>query len=639
MKKLYVFYLLLLTTGIILTSRLFYLQLYSREYIFHAINTSIKNEIIIPNRGYIFDRNKNLLVFNQPIYELTITPNKIEDSFDRAGFIELTGIDENTFLEKLEKAKAYASYLPSSFLTYIERDDFARIQEKLHKYKGFEWVRRSLRDYKVKNSAKLFGYIGEVSPKQLKIESDYYKPGDFVGVSGVEKSYEKALRGEKGVKHMLVDHKGRITGHYREGKEDKKAKSGSDIYLTIDWPLQEYAEKLMYKKKGSIIAIDPRTGEILALVSTPTVDPHLFAGKERSKEISRLYKDAINQPLFNRATDGIYPPGSPFKILTELAALQMGAVDVSTHFVCQHGFSYGNKKMKCHCGIYGRPKNLETAIAFSCNSYFAQAYIKSLGKQSGASGINLDEWSEIIKSFGLGEFLNNDLATGQKGRIPSGHYYDKRYGTKRWNALTTLSNSIGQGEISATPLQLANVMAALANRGFFYTPHIVKSIGGLPIKDPQYTQPKYTKVQTQYFEPVIRGMEKVFLSGTASRFQVPGISMAGKTGTAENFTRINNKRISLPDHSIFTLFAPVEKPQIAIAVMIENGSWGSTWAGPIASLVAEKFIANEVKRKGLEDRMMNNGLQRIYDYIAILRHSEKKSKINEQAQKDPIGIP
>jgi len=623
-KKLHVFYLLLLATGIILTSRLFYLQLYSREYVFHAVNTSIKNEIIIPNRGYIFDRNKNLLVFNQPVYELTITPNKIENSFDRAGFIQLTGIDENTFLEKLEKAKAYAPYLPSSFLTYIDRDDFARIQEKLHRYKGFEWVRRSLRDYKVKSSAKLFGYIGEVSPKQLKIESDYYEPGDFVGISGVEKSYEKVLRGEKGVNHMLVDHKGRVTGPYREGKEDKKAKSGSDIYLTIDWSLQEYAEKLMYKKKGSVVAIDPKTGEILALVSTPVLDPHLLAGKDRSKEISRLYKDTINRPLFNRATDGLYPPGSPFKILTELAALQMGTVDVSANFVCQHGFSYGNKKMKCHCGIYGRPKDLETAVERSCNSYFAQVYIQALGKNSGISARNLDQWSEIIQSFGLGRFLNNDLDTGQKGRIPSGHYYDKQYGAKRWNALTTLSNSIGQGEISTTPLQLANVMAAVANKGFFYTPHIVKTIGGLPIKDARYTKPKYTKVEARYFESVIRGMEKVFLPrGTASEFQVPGIRMAGKTGTSENFIRVKNKRISLPDHSIFTLFAPVENSQIAIAVMIENGSWGSKWAGPIASLVAEKYIASEVKRKSLEGRMMNNGLQRIYDYITT-RHSEKK---------------
>lgn len=640
MKKLYAFYLLLLITGISISSRLFYLQLYSKKYIFNAIVSSTKDEIIIPNRGYIYDRNKNLLVSNQPIYELTVTPNEIEKSFDKEGFIELVGIDEHTFAKKLQKAKNYAPYKPSNFLSYVDRDDFFRIQEKLHKYKGFGWVKRSLRDYKVNSSAKLFGYIGEISPRQLKMESDYYESGDFVGISGVEKSYEKVLRGEKGVKHRWIDHKGRIIEALVErGEEDKKAKSGEDIYLTIDWPLQEYTESLMYQKKGGIVAIEPKSGEILTLVSTPLINPNLFVGKERSGEIARLNKDRINKPLFNRATDGLYPPGSPFKILTELAALQMKAVSVETHFGCQNGFRYGNKKMKCHCGIYGRPKNLETAIAFSCNSYFAQAYIKAIGKYKEGSAKGLNEWNKIIRSFGLGQFLNNDLATGQKGRIPNAPYYDKQYGVKRWNALTTLSNSIGQGEISTTPLQLANMTAAIANKGFFYTPHIVKAIGNSPIKNPQYTQAKYTKVESRYFDPVIKGMQDVFLLGTASKLQTPDITMAGKTGTAENFIKVNDKKIQLKDHSIFILFAPVEDPKIAIAVMIENGGWGTQWAAPIASLMAEKYIAKEVKRKALEHQMMNNGLGAMYNYITNLKHSGKKSEIHEQTKKDATRTP
>ncbi|XCI75761.1 MAG: penicillin-binding protein 2 [Flavobacteriales bacterium] len=614
MKRLFVFYSILIFVGAALVTRLAYIQLLSQKYIFSAFNISIKQEIIIPERGYIFDRNDKLLVYNQPIYELTVIPIYVDENLDVEGFCQVIGIDRDTFDENLAKAHAYSKYLPSVFLSYISKEKFALIQEKPHRYKGFDVVKRSLRDYKVQSAANILGYIGEIGPEQIKKESDYYQIGDFAGWAGVEKSYEKVLRGEKGIKYWMRDRKGRIIDAYNNGKNDVKVVRGDDIYLTIDWELQNYAERLMYKKKGGVVTIDPKNGEILTLVSSPILDPNLFVGKDRSKAIFKLLEDTINNPLFDRTTQGLYPPGSPFKVLTELAGLQMGVVDTSTSFTCQHGFRYGTRKINCHCSTYGRPIGIETAVALSCNNYFAQVYKRMIEKYPKDPAKSLDEWNEIIKSFGLGDYLDNDLATGYKGRIPSGTYYNKKYGPKRWNALTIISNSIGQGEVDITPIQLANMTAAIANRGFFYTPHIVKTIS-----DPKYTRAKYTKVAPSYFEPVIRGMEKVFLIGTGRSSKAPNISMAGKTGTAQNFAKINGKTVALADHSIFVLFAPVEDPQIAIAVMIENGGFGARWAGPIASLIAEKHITKTVQRTKLQQRMMTSGLQGVYDHITRLK--------------------
>lgn len=624
----HVFYGILILVGVILIIRLAYIQLFSKKYILSAFNISIKQKIITPERGYIFDRNGKLLVYNQPIYELMVTPMYVDEYFDVETFCQLIGIDKETFAKKMAKIEAYSKYLPSTFLSYIPKEKFALIQEKLYRYKGFDVVKRSLRAYNVQSMANILGYIGEVGAKQIKKEPNYYQMGDFAGWTGVEKSYEKVLRGEKGIKYWIRDRKGRVIGPYNNRKSDVKAICGKDISLTIDWELQDYAERLMYKKKGSIVAIDPKNGEILALVSSPLLDPNLFIGEDRSKEIMRLLKDTIDNPLFDRATQGLYPPASPFKILTEVAGLQMGVVDTSTTFICQHGFRYGQKKIKCHCGIYGRPMGIEMAVALSCNNYFAQVYKRIIEKYPKNPIKSVDEWSEIIRSFGLGKYLDNDLATGYKGRVPTANFYNKKY-PKGWNALTIISNSIGQGEVDITPIQLANMTAAIANRGFFYTPHIVKAINHRSISDPHYTQPKYTKVVSKHFEPVIRGMEKVFLIGTGRGFKAPNISMAGKTGTAQNFTKVNGKATALENHSIFTLFAPVENPQVAIAVIIENAGLGAHWAGPIASLIAEKHITKIVQRTRLEQYMMTCGLQRTYQRISNLKRSNHKNPSDE----------
>lgn len=600
--------------------RLSYLQLFSKKYILNAFNISIKQEITIPERGYIFDKNGNLLVYNKPIYDLNVTPFEIEKNFKIKEFCKLVDVDDFFFKKKIENAKYYSKYLPSTFLSYISEQKFALIQEKLHHYKGFYPIKRSLRGYNIKSMSNILGYISEVENKEIKQDPSYYQIGDFIGRAGVEKSCEKILRGKKGINYWIKDKKGKIISSYKNKKYDIKAIRGNDITLTIDLELQNYAEKLMYKKKGSIVAIDPKNGEIIVLISSPIIDPNLFIYNDRYKKIKELMEDKINNPLFDRSTQGLYPPGSPFKVLTELAGLQMGVVNEKTTFICKHGFHYGNKKIKCHCGIYNKPINLDTAIALSCNNYFAQVYKKIIEKYPKNSKKGINEWSKIIKSFGLGEYLNNDLSSGYKGRIPSSDYYNKKY-PKGWKSTTIISNSIGQGEIDVTPIQLANMTAAIANKGFFYIPHIIKKINFKSKYNIKKIKPKKTEIKSIYFEPIIKGMEKVFIIGTGKNFRSENINMAGKTGTAQNFIKKKNKIIPLEDHSIFTLFAPVKNPKIVIAVLIENAGFGSKWAGPIASLIAEKHILKKTTRKKLEERMMCNGLEKKYKKITNLKKS------------------
>ncbi|WP_185869623.1 penicillin-binding protein 2 [Blattabacterium cuenoti] len=626
MKKLYKFYILLGSVGLIFIIRLFYIQIYTEKYILNAFNTSIKQEIIIPERGSIFDRNDNLLVFNKSIYELIVIPILIDEHFNIIEFCNLIGIKKNTFYKNLEKAKAYSKYLPSVFIPFISKEKFATIQEKLYKYKGFDWTKRSLRDYRVESSFNILGYIGEVTQKDIKKESNYYQRGDFIGWAGVEKSYEKILRGKKGLKYWIRDRKGCIISSYNNKKNNIKAISGNDISLTIDWNLQNYAEQLMFQKKGGIVAINPKNGEILSLVSSPINNPNLFVGINRSKEFRRLMKNTIDNPLFDRTTQARYPPASPFKLLTELAGLQMGVVDIKTTFICYKGFRYGKKRIHCHSGIHGIPIGVETAVAVSCNNYFAQVYKRVIEKYPKNLTKGVNEWSDIVKSFGFGNYLYNDLATGEKGVIPSGDFYNKKYGTTKWNAITIISNSIGQGEINVTPVQLANMVCAIANKGFFYTPHIVKRINHKSISNPNYTKAKHTKVERKYFNLIVNGMEKVFIIGTGKTFKSSDIRMAGKTGTAQNFIKVNHKTVALPDHSIFILFAPVEDPKIAISVIIENGGFGSRWAGPIASLIAEKYINNNIHRKSLEKKIMTSGLERVYATIAKMKRLNHFSK-------------
>ncbi|WP_322790489.1 penicillin-binding transpeptidase domain-containing protein [Tenacibaculum tangerinum] len=407
---------------------------------------------------------------------------------------------------------------------------------------------------------------------------------------------------------------------------DTLAVPGKDLTLTIDSELQQYGELLMSGKRGGIVALEPQTGEILALVTAPSYDPNLLVGRKRSPNSVKLFNDTINMPTFDRGLQAMYSPGSPFKILTGLIGLQEGVIDTRTPFYCNHGYRYGkqpNAFMGCHCGIVGRPVRLVTAIAKSCNSYFANTYRRIIDNYENPS-IGMDAWSNHAKSFGLGNYLGYDLPSGQKGRIPDGKFYDKNY-EFRWGATTTISNAIGQGEVETTPIQLANMTAAIANKGHFYTPHIVKKIDNKPVIDSTYTTQRKTTVSPEHFPIVIEAMYETFTRGTARYSQVKGIDICGKTGTVENFIRVDGKKVQLTDHSIFIAFAPKDDPKIAIAIFVENGGYGSTIAAPITSLLIEKYLNGTVSRKHIEDRMVNLSLQKEYDKKQELLTSKNDS--------------
>ncbi len=613
--------------------RLAYFQLVTDKYILNAFNTSIKKQVIRPLRGYIYDRNEKLIVTNSSTYELSVTPNLITEKFDTIKFCALLEITKADFIDRLIKVRKFSPIMPSPFIRFIIKEKAANIQEKLYNFPEFELNKMTQRDYLVNGSGNLLGYIGEVG-KSLIDKNPNYASGDFIGITGVEKSYENVLKGIKGIKYFKVNINGKEIGLYNNGEEDVKVKSGTDITITIDSELQNYAEELIKNKRGGIVAIEPETGEILTLVSSPVINPQLFVGINRRKNISNLLLDSINRPLFDRSILAQYPPGSPFKLLTALASFQMGTSDTLTTNICHHGYLNGRKKIGCHCNLYYRPITIKQAIQNSCNSYFLNTYKRILKKDSTNIEKNIDQWNEIMTSFGLGRFLNNDLASGSKGLIPNSAYYNKRIGEKKWNSSRIIANGMGQGEILMTPIQLALVASAIANRGFFYIPHIIKKIGKSASKiESKFNKKHFVKVDKKHFEPIVEGMSSVIIKGTGAGIKSPLFSQAGKTGTAQNPHG--------QDHSIFIMFAPVEKPKIAIAVFIENGHYGATWAAPIASLIAEKYLLKEVKRKYLEDRMKNGSLNyeyknQWYRHLKAIGKFEELVSIPDSIKRDSI---
>jgi len=431
----------------------------------------------------------------------------------------------------------------------------------------------------------------------------------LIGKQGVEESYETILRGIKGVKYVQKDKYNREIGSYKEGKFDTISTQGKDIHLTIDIELQKYGEQLMLNKRGGIVAIEPKTGEILALVTAPSYDPALLVGRERSRNYTILYNDSLAKPTYDRGLLAEYPPGSPFKIMTGLVGLQEQVIDEQTSFVCNHGFSYARGRFQgCHCG--GGVRDLHVGIYKSCNAYFSNVYLKTIGTES-VPYKAVDIWSDHVKSFGLGQFMGYDLPTGRKGKIPSSKTYKRMYPNGGWRNTAIISNAIGQGEVLATPIQLANMMAAVSNEGYYYTPHIIKSIKGIPI-DKKFTTKHITTIDKKYFPAMISGLFDVYNFGTAHGLNVPDIDICGKTGTAENYAKINGERVKLEDHSIFVAFAPKDNPKIAIAILVENGGFGATIAGPIASLMIEKYIKKKVTRVDLEKRILEKSLQSRY---------------------------
>ena len=611
---------LTLIIGILFISRLFQLQVINTSYQRLSDNNAILEISDYPERGFIYDRNGKLLVANQPAYDVMIIPENVIP-FDTLSFCELTGISKEKLIKSLKKARQFSKRLPSVIVNQISKETYATLQEQMWKYEGFFIQKKSLRDYRINFGANVLGYVSEVNNNDLKYDS-YYQQVELIGRKGIEKSYENELRGEKGKRFLQKDRFNRIIGEYKNNTFDVEPKVAKNIYLTLDATLQEYGEYLMQNKRGGIVAIEPSTGEILALVSAPSYNPNLLVGRDRSKNYRKLAQDTLAKPLFDRGLQALYPPGSPFKTLNALIALQEGVITPETQFKCNKGHFYARGAfMECHCRR-GSRNDLLKGIYQSCNTYFANTYKKIINKyETPDKGVN--QWNSHLKSFGLGNYLGYDLSVGKRGFIPNASYYNSWYKEGGWKAPTIISNAIGQGEVLTTPIQLANFTAAIANRGYYYTPHFLRSVSGDSIQ--QKFLRKNTSIDPEHFEVVIDGMHKVIERGTAKIARIKGIEVCGKTGTAENFMKIDGVRTQLTDHSVFIAFAPKEDPKIAIAVFIENGYWGGRWAAPIASLMLEQYINKEVKRSWLEKRMVEGSLASEYDKP----YSGKPFTINE----------
>ena len=616
MRKL-LFPVLIIVAALILLARLFFLQILDDSYIKQSDNNALKIVYDYPERGYIYDRNGHLLVANQPSYDIMVIPREVKN-IDTLELCKILDLSREDFDEKLRKATVYSPRLPSVFLAQLTKIEFSAFQEKLRHFNGFYVQKRNLRDYQVDYGANIFGYIRQVNEAEIK-RNPYYRSGDLIGIQGVEQAYEEDLRGTKGVRYIQRDKFNREIGPFKDGVYDTAVIKGKDIHITIDAQLQQYGEELMKNKRGGIVAIEPKTGEILALVTAPYYDPGLMVGRNRSRNYIEI--DARpGMPMFNRALQGSYAPGSPFKIFTSLVGLQEEVIDTQTSFTCRHGFYYAPvAHMKCHdSGNW----SLHRAIASSCNTYFSQAYRMTIGKFNN-SKMGMEAWHNHLTSFGFGDFLGYDLPVGTRGRIPDADYYDRWYPRGSWGGTTTISNAIGQGEIEASPIQLANAICAVANEGYYYTPHIIKSIKGKEI-DKSFVERKTTTVDKQYFRPIIEGLHEVYKTGTARRLQVEGIDICGKTGTVENFVTFEGEKTKLTDHSVFVSFAPKENPQIVICVFIENGGFGATWAGPISTLMVEKYLNDEITRTDLEDRMLAGSLADNYVFKDQIEEKNKE---------------
>ncbi len=618
MKRFYIQTITILI-AIIFILRLIFLQILDSEYKSLSENNAVLESPVYPERGFIYDRNGKILVANQIAYDLMVIPENT-NNFDTLELSKLVNIPLEQFKLNLLKAIKFSNKIPSIILSEISKKEHAYIQEKLWKYEGFYLQKKSIRKYFNDIGANFLGYISEVNDSDIA-RDNYYQTGELIGRQGIEKYYENILRGVKGKSFFQKDRFNRIIGSYQNGKYDIAPKASSNIRLTIDLDLQSYGESLFKNKRGGIVAIEPKTGEVLALITAPSYDPNILLGRKRSINYNRLANDTISKPLFDRGLQAQYSPGSPFKVLNALIGLQEGVINKNDVYTCNKGHFYAKGAfMECHNEI-GSKNNLVSAIYNSCNTYFAKTYKKLINSKKTVSE-GLDNWTTHLNSFGLGNYLGYDLSIGQKGFIPDSNYYNKWYKENGWQASTIISNAIGQGEILTTPIQMANFTAAIANRGFYITPHFLKSADKTGIKK---FEKKLTSIDPINFKPVIYGMEKVVEKGTARIAKIQNIRVCGKTGTVENFIRLNGKKTQLTDHSMFIAFAPKENPKIALAVFVENGYWGSRWAAPIASLMIEKYLNNKIERKWLENRMLKGSLE--LEYKKPL--SKKLFKINE----------
>lgn len=587
-KRKYVLGAVVILVVLLYIVRLFGLQILSDKYKRYADSNAFLNKIQYPSRGAIYDRNGKLLVFNQPAYDVTFVPREVEN-LDTLDFCRSLGITEEQFMQRMtdvrdrRKNPGYSKYTPQVFMTQLSAEECGIFQEKLFKFPGFSIQRRTIRQYSYNSAGHVLGDIGEVSMSDIE-KDDYYIRGDYIGKQGIERSYEKYLRGEKGVEVLLRDAHGRIQGHYMDGKLDRPSVPGKNLKLGIDIDLQMLGERLMQNKIGAIVAIEPKTGEILCMVSSPNFDPHMMIGRQRGKNHLLLEKDR-QKPLLNRAIMGTYPPGSTFKTTQGLIFLQEGIIQEETSFPCSHGFSYRGLKVGCHG--HASPLPLIPAIATSCNAYFCWGLYRMIGDRKYGSPQNaLTVWKDYMVSQGFGYKLGVDLPGELQGFIPNAQYYDRAY-RGSWNGLTIISIAIGQGEVLATPLQIANLGATIANRGHFITPHVVKEVEDNSL-DNLYTEVRTTGISRDYYEDIVEGMRAAVTGSTGSGTcrlvgtLLAGVEACGKTGTAQN---PHGK-----DHSVFMGFAPKDDPKIAIVVYVENGGWGATYGVPIGALMMDQYL-------------------------------------------------
>ena len=586
--------------------RLFMLQIASDDYKKSADSNAFLKKIEYPSRGVIRDRHDKLLVYNQPAYDIMVVMNEAKDHLDTLELCEALNITRKDFdtrmatIKDRNKNPGYSRFTQQLFMSQLSEEDFSVFQEKMFRFPGFYIQRRSIRQYQYPFAAHVLGDIAEVSPSDIE-NDDYYQPGDYIGKLGVERSYEKYLRGEKGMQILLRDAHGRVQGRYQNGKFDRRPVPGKNLTLALDADLQALGERLMEGKIGSIVAIEPKTGEVLCMVSSPSYDPRMMVGRQRAKSHHQLEQN-VWKPLYNRSIMGMYPPGSTFKTTQGLTFMSEGIIHpTQTSYPCQHGFNFKGLHVGCHG--HAAPLPLIPALSTSCNGYFCWGLYYMIGSKKYGGVVNaMNTWRDYMVSMGFGYSLGIDLPGEKRGMIPNGNYYDERY-KGSWNGLTVISIAIGQGEVTATPLQIANLGATIANRGWFITPHVVKKIQGASL-DSIYLQKRYSKASREAYDYVVQGMRASATGGTCHELAKYDFMACGKTGTAQNKGH---------DHSVFMGFAPMDNPQIAVAVYVENGGWGATYGVPIGGLIMEQYIhgklseASEHRAEELQNRHISYG--------------------------------
>lgn len=585
---------------IIFLIRLFNLQVSDNTYKENAESNAFFRKVLYPARGLVYDRKGRLVVFNQPAYDVMLIPKDVGNKFDTLGLCKVLNITKEEFLRYWKEMKnprknpGYSAYTPQKLMSHLSQEDYGRLQEKLYLFPGFYVQKRNVREYATHAAANILGNIREVNATDVEHDR-YYRSGDYTGDLGIEKSYEKHLRGIKGAEILMKDALGRIKGKYEDGIHDVAPVSGRDLTLSIDMELQEYGERLMQGKIGAIVAIEPSTGEILCMVSAPTYDPSLLVGSERGQNYAALVKDRL-KPLFDRALQAAYPPGSTFKPTQGLIFLQEGTITPATMYPCYHGYVNG---LRVGCHSHGSPIALKPAIATSCNAYFCWGFKNFIDKRGSTPSIQFEKWKNYMVEMGYGYRLGVDLPSESRGFIPNPEYYSKSFRGRNWSANSIISVSIGQGEVLATPLQIANLASTIANRGWYYTPHIVKEISDTVI-DRNYRLKRTPSIKQDYYEQIAEGMRMAVIGGTCRLASIDGIEVCGKTGTAQN---PHGK-----DHSAFMGFAPYKNPKIAVAVYVENAGFGATYGVPIGTLIIEKYLKGSIspEKKYLEERMLNS---------------------------------